>query len=92
MSQNSDVTLECRNLWKVFGEGTESTLNTGTLPQGKEAIAFADELRSNGGIVASGDINLKIKRGEFFVLMGLSGSGKSTLDALYVKINRTECR
>ena len=79
MSQISDVTIECRNLWKVFGEGTESTLNSGALPQGKEAIAFADELRSGGGIVASGDINLQIKRGEFFVLMGLSGSGKSTL-------------
>ncbi len=79
MSEMKDITIECKQLWKVFGEGTASKLGTETLPEGGEAIAFADQLRQSGGIVASGDINLQIKRGEFFVLMGLSGSGKSTL-------------
>ncbi len=79
MPQNSDITIECKQLWKVFGEGVAEKLAARTLPQKEEAITFADELRQSGGIVASGDINLQIKRGEFFVLMGLSGSGKSTL-------------
>jgi len=79
MAKSSDVTIECRNLWKVFGEGAESKLTSRALPQGQEAIEFAEQLKDAGGIVASGDIDLEIKRGEFFVLMGLSGSGKSTL-------------
>ena len=38
-----------------------------------------DRIHAAGGVVACADINLTIRRGEFFVLMGLSGSGKSTL-------------
>lgn len=75
----TNITIECKNLWKVFGESAESSLQNQTLPKGESAIKLADELRNSGGIVACGDINLEIKRGEFFVLMGLSGSGKSTL-------------
>ncbi len=32
-----------------------------------------------GCIVGMKNINLEIKKGEFYILMGLSGSGKSTL-------------
>ena len=79
MSQDSDITIECKNLWKVFGDGAQAKLTSQALPEGEECHQFCDELKKSGGIVASGDINLQIKRGEFFVLMGLSGSGKSTL-------------
>ena len=37
------------------------------------------ERSSHGIIVALRDVNLDVKRGEIFVIMGLSGSGKSTL-------------
>ena len=79
MSNSSDITIECKNLWKVFGEGAQSKLQRQALPTGEATHAFAKEITESGGIVASGDINLQINRGEFFVLMGLSGSGKSTL-------------
>ena len=79
MSEKTDITIECKQLWKVFGEGSESKLSAQALPAGEKCLEFCEQLKSAGGIVASGDINLQIKRGEFFVLMGLSGSGKSTL-------------
>ena len=74
-----DITIECKNLWKVFGESAESMLPRQSLPQDDAALKLATEITDSAGIVACGDINLEIKRGEFFVLMGLSGSGKSTL-------------
>lgn len=71
----NDIALECRNLWKVFGPAERSF----SLPKPDETRTVADNIRQHDSIVASGDINLQIRRGEFFVLMGLSGSGKSTL-------------
>jgi glycine betaine/proline transport system ATP-binding protein len=77
--QKSDVTLSCKNLWKVFGDqALEAFLplsQSDTADKAQKIAAVSDA----GGIVACGDVNLEIKRGEFFVLMGLSGSGKSTL-------------
>ncbi|MGB0843877.1 MAG: quaternary amine ABC transporter ATP-binding protein [Alphaproteobacteria bacterium] len=76
----SDIALECKNLWKVFGTPEKTLPAAKDLPRGAAACEeFAKDVRAADGIVASGDINLEIKRGEFFVLMGLSGSGKSTL-------------
>jgi len=70
------ASLECRNLWKVYGsKGTEILRSTGTA----DAAARAANLRRNGAVVAVGDVNLSVKPGETFVIMGLSGSGKSTL-------------
>jgi glycine betaine/proline transport system ATP-binding protein len=79
MANEDKTALECRNLWRVFGNAVDGKLDSQSLPVGDEAISLADDLRSAGDIVACGDINLKIKNGEFFVLMDLSGSGKSTL-------------
>ena len=77
--QNSDVTLSCKNLWKVYGDqALEAFLplsQSDTADTAQKLAAVSDA----NGIVACGDVNLDIKRGEFFVLMGLSGSGKSTL-------------
>ncbi|MBC6404863.1 MAG: betaine/proline/choline family ABC transporter ATP-binding protein [Rhodospirillales bacterium] len=76
MADSGDITLACAQLWKVFGEGD---LAGGLGASGAEAAALADSLRAEGHIVGCCDIDIEIKRGEFFVLMGLSGSGKSTL-------------
>ncbi len=79
MAGEGKTALECRNLWRVFGDAHGGKLANSALPKGDDAIRLAEEMSSAGDIVACGDINLKIKDGEFFVLMGLSGSGKSTL-------------
>ncbi len=64
--------LVCKSLWKIFGTGAETFLNTPPSPD-------ENALRSAGLIGAVRDINLSVHDGEIFVIMGLSGSGKSTL-------------
>lgn len=79
MTAEAACSLECRQLWKVYGEAQAKLLGAKPLPTHTEATELAKQIKSAQGIVACGDINLQIKQGEFFVLMGLSGSGKSTL-------------
>lgn len=83
----SRTALACKNLWKVFGDGTLELLHRHLSSAGNatpedhhtQCVALADSIRDIRGIVACADIELAIRQGEFFVLMGLSGSGKSTL-------------
>ncbi len=79
MSTSSDCTVECHSLWKVYGDDALARLRGEPPPGSEEADQVANEIRENGGIVACSDISIKVRKGEFFVLMGLSGSGKSTL-------------
>jgi glycine betaine/proline transport system ATP-binding protein len=64
------VKLACRGLWKLFGP--EAARWQGRAPD-------ATALASGGLIAAVRDVDLEIRAGEIFVIMGLSGSGKSTL-------------
>lgn len=55
-------------------------------PDPKAAMALLDQgvskeriLRETGNIIGVNKVDLKIRSGEIFVIMGLSGSGKSTL-------------
>jgi glycine betaine/proline transport system ATP-binding protein len=65
--------LYCRSLWKLFGDGARGYLERlGHPPSYEEAVAA-------GFVPAVADVNLDIRTGETFVIMGLSGSGKSTL-------------
>jgi glycine betaine/proline transport system ATP-binding protein len=66
------VILDCRHVWKVYGAGAARLLTTGQVPD-KDMLARANV------IVAVRDVNVQIRQGEIFVIMGLSGSGKSTL-------------
>jgi len=67
------VKLECRSVWKLFGQGAE-----GLLARHGGAPGEA-EIRAAGLIGALRDVSLSVAEGEIFVIMGLSGSGKSTL-------------
>ena len=73
-SATSETCLEVRSLWKIFGPKAENLLNSDMSLSSKE-----ETLEKTGCVLAVRDISFAVKRGEFFVLMGLSGSGKSTV-------------
>lgn len=71
---NNETCLEVKNLWKIFGPKVEDLLNSDILLSSKEEV-----MEKTGCVLAVRDVSFAVKRGEFFVLMGLSGSGKSTV-------------
>lgn len=66
--------IEISDLSKVFGSNPMSVVKRVENGDSKDDI-----LAETGHTVGLRDINLKINKGEIFVIMGLSGSGKSTL-------------
>jgi glycine betaine/proline transport system ATP-binding protein len=72
MSQ--DVLIQIKGLFKIFGAKPRTIMPM--IEQGKTKQEILD---NTGHTLGLKDINLDIKRGEIFVIMGLSGSGKSTL-------------
>ncbi len=69
---NSQVSI--KNIWKLYGKDAKKVFTKKLMNESK-----ADIQKKTGCIVGMKDINLEIKKGEFYILMGLSGSGKSTL-------------
>lgn len=68
-----DSKLVCRNVWKLFGARAEEALaEMGDKPD-------PERIAARGLVAAVRDVNLDVREGEIFVIMGLSGSGKSTL-------------
>ncbi len=68
-------TIECRNLWKIFGNRSAEALaaaKAGTVD--KETA-----LKQFGCVIGVADASFSVEKGEIFCIMGLSGSGKSTL-------------
>ena len=65
--------LECRSVWKLFGAGAER------YSIDSAEAADSGRLARAGLVGAVRDVNLGVREGEIFVIMGLSGSGKSTL-------------
>ncbi|KII76490.1 quaternary amine ABC transporter ATP-binding protein [Vibrio renipiscarius] len=70
----TDALIEISGLYKVFGRNPSSVMDQVKRGDSKDEI-----LKNTGHTVGLKDINLSIKQGEIFVIMGLSGSGKSTL-------------
>ena len=63
-----------KDLWKIFGRDPKRILKGPLKNMKKEIIQ-----KKTGCILGMRNINLEIKKGEFYILMGLSGSGKSTV-------------
>lgn len=70
-------TIECRNVFKLFGNPAAHAEVIGLLREGKIDRTGAQE--RYGCVVAVNDASFSVSRGEIFCIMGLSGSGKSTL-------------
>lgn len=70
----SDKMIEIRNLYKLFG-----TQPNAALMQVKQGMSKHHLHTKQQHVLALNNINLEVKQGETFVIMGLSGSGKSTL-------------
>jgi glycine betaine/proline transport system ATP-binding protein len=66
--------IQIKNLYKVFGKKPNSVMD-----MVKNGVSKDDILQNTSHTVGLKDINLDIKKGQIFVVMGLSGSGKSTL-------------
>lgn len=66
--------IRVENVSKIFGRNPKAALAQVMGGMGKD-----DLLRQTDHVLGLHDINLNIRAGETFVIMGLSGSGKSTL-------------
>ena len=66
--------IKIESLYKLFGKQPNKHIHLVN-----EGLSKDEILAKTGHTLGLRDINLEIKRGEIFVIMGLSGSGKSTL-------------
>ena len=73
-TNGSEVTVSCRNVWKVYGPSADSIVGSADA-----SLPRAELLDKTGCVAAVRDISFEVAPGEVFVVMGLSGSGKSTL-------------
>jgi len=65
--------LVCEGAWKLFGPDAEGFLAA------RGGTATLDDIRTAGLVPAVRNVDLTVRAGESFVVMGLSGCGKSTL-------------
>ena len=72
--EKNEPLIEIRGLYKLFGKQPEKVMPRVHQGESKDQI-----LADTGHTLGLRDINLEVKSGEIFVIMGLSGSGKSTL-------------
>ncbi len=81
MANENNTQIVIKDLWKVYGKDTKRIFQKNLRDKSKEEIQ-----NETGCIVGMRDINLEIKKGEFYILMGLSGSGKSTLIRALIRL------
>lgn len=81
--QHQDYILEVKNLSKLYGPNREAASRMMRAGSDKDEV-----YQKTGATVALWDVNLRVKRGEIFVVIGLSGSGKSTVVRCINRLNR----
>lgn len=81
MTDNENVLISVRNLCKIFGPRSQAMVPLVARGVGKDEL-----LAEHGHVLGLCDINLDVRRGTIFVIMGLSGSGKSTLIRHFYRI------
>ncbi len=69
-----ETIISIKNVYKLYGNNRAEAVSMLESGADKDSV-----YRKTGVTAALSDINLDIKRGEIFVVIGLSGSGKSTL-------------
>ncbi|MGI9385833.1 MAG: quaternary amine ABC transporter ATP-binding protein [Methyloligellaceae bacterium] len=77
----NDVQIECRNMWKVFGDDPEDFM------QRHNGAPTTETLKEEGYIGAVRDVSFDVHAGEILIIMGLSGSGKSTVIRCITRLN-----
>jgi glycine betaine/proline transport system ATP-binding protein len=83
MADENGILLECRKVSKLFGDDG----NTRQVLQMIRDGVGKDEIQEKlGAVVGVREATFEVKRGEFFVIMGLSGSGKSTLIRTLIRL------
>ena len=70
----SEIKIQIKNLYKIFGKNPRSALE-----QVKDGVNKDELLEKHNHVLGLKDINLDINEKSIQVVMGLSGSGKSTL-------------
>lgn len=70
-----NVLIDCRSVWKIFGEKAPQALKAVQ----ERGLSKTQVLQEFDCVVGVSDVNLQVRKGEIFCIMGLSGSGKSTL-------------
>jgi len=73
-----------KDVWKLYGKDAKKVFTKKLMEESKASIQ-----KKTGCIVGMKNINLEIKKGEFYILMGLSGSGKSTLIRSLIRLVNT---
>ena len=81
--ENKDYVIEVQHVSKLYGLNKSEAVRL--IKAGNEK---KDIQKKTGVSLALWDINLKIPRGQIFVIIGLSGSGKSTLVRCFNRLNK----
>ena len=83
---SQDIKLQCRSVWKLFGEGAGALLQQSGGSLDEEALTEA------GLIGAVCDVNLEVREGEIFVIMGLFRIRQVHARTLHVAVDRADRR
>ncbi len=75
-NQDTKPKIECKGLWKIFGPNPTKIVNDW---DDYKDLSKTELVKKTSCVVGVRNINLSVRTGEIFVIMGLSGSGKSTL-------------